>query len=192
MPAWSPRRTTPFVVLLACTLGLAPAAQAMDLSGRKTLSALTADGARVELGTVQFTPAAGGAVNFKIEMKHESLSDHFLSMREFKCLPGEREISCHVPYPYRQPGQVRPGELAWLEHSLLFFYKTPADFGAKLWNGLYFEFKDTGTALVGEPKAVDLNQIGAPPVQMDKPPYTPAERHTIPEGSRWIRRLILE
>lgn len=179
-------------LLLGSGLLLGPTAQALELSGRKTLSAHTADGGKIELGSVLFSPAADGAVGFKVEMKHEALSDHFLSMREFKCLPGPKEISCYVPYPYRHPGQVRPGQLAWLEHNLLFFFKTPADFGAKLWNGLYFEFKDTGKALVGLPKAVDLNAIGAPPNDLNKPPYAPAERHPIPDGARWIVSLTIE
>lgn len=190
MPSWT--HPGPFLLLLACGLGLATAAKALELAGRKTLSAVTADGATVTLGAVVFTPAADGAVGFKVEMQHEALSDHFLSMREFKCLPGPKEISCYVPYPYRHPEQVRPGQLAWLEHSLLFFFKTPTDFGAKLWNGLYFVFTDTGPALVGVPQAVDLNLIGAPPADLSRPPYGPDKRHAIPADARWIRTLRIE
>lgn len=191
MPTICPHPIRPLLLTLALGL-LSPAVPALELQGRKALSAVLADGSRLPLGEVSFSPAADGAVAFSVHLRHEAFTDHFLSMREFKCLPGAREISCHVPYPYRHPGTVRPGQLAWLEHSLLFFFKTPADFGAKLWNGLYFEFQEEGGALVGRPKAVDLNAIGAPPARLDRPPYGPADRHAVPEGARWLRSLVIE
>lgn len=189
------RLTRPFTTALlpALALGLGtPHAAAFEFQGLKTVSARTADGGQVELGSVRFTPGADGRVAFALSLKHEAFTDHFLSMREFKCLAAALEVSCHVPYPYAQPGTLRPDDLSWLEHSLLFFFKTPADFGAKLWNGLYFEFKDEGTALVGRPKAIDLNQIAAPPADPARPPYPRAQRHEMPAGSRWIRSLVIE
>ena len=80
------------------------------------------------------------------------MRDHLLSMREFKCLPAAQEIACFVPYPYAQPGTVSATDMAWLEHSLLFFFKLPADFGAKLWSGMLFRFQVTPSALVGTPR----------------------------------------
>jgi hypothetical protein len=177
-------------VLLAATA--LPASAGFDFAGDKALVAHTADGARLRLGTVSFRPAADGAVAFKIDWQAGVMNDHFLSMREFKCLPGAKEISCHVPYPYAQPGTVRPGQLAWLEHSLLFFTKTPAEFGARLWNGLYYEFQEEGNALVGAPRAVDLNQIGAPPANLAVPPFSPAQRHETPVAQRWLQGLRIE
>lgn len=180
------------LALLLGTAAMAPALAAFDYSGTKTLLAVMGDGTRTPIGTVAFTPAAGRATAFKISWRHEAFTDHFLSMREFKCLPGGPEISCQVPYPYAQPGTVAPGQHAWLEHSLLFLHKSPAEFGAKLWNGLYFVLREQGNALVGEPQAVDLNEIGAPPARPELPPFSPAKRHEVPAGSRWLRQLVIE
>jgi hypothetical protein len=178
---------------LAASLAAMPlASAAFDFAGSKSLVAITADGQRTPIGTVQFGPGSGGTVPFTLAMKTDAFTDHFLSMREFKCLPGGPEISCHVPYPFAHPGTVGPGQLAWLEHNLLFLTKTPAEFGAKLWNGVYYEFRDEGTALVGTPKAVDLNEISAPPRDAAVPPFRKALRHEMPADARWLRQLRIE
>ncbi|UJW81876.1 hypothetical protein [Hydrogenophaga sp. SL48] len=168
------------------------AAQAFELSGEKALVALTKDGQRTRIGSVFFQPAAAGAAGFRVQMDRAVMQDHFLSMREFKCLPAAQEITCFVAYPYAQPGTVSPGQLAWLEHSLLFFYKQPADFGAKLWNGIIFKFTQTPTGLVGRPQAVDLNLIGVPPDKLNEPPYGPFQRDDFAPGARWVQELRIE
>lgn len=184
------RRAPRWLATLLCAA--APSVWAFDYSGTKTLIAVTGDGARTPIGTVSFTLATGDMRQFSIRWRHEVFTDHFLSMREFKCLPGGPEISCQVPYPYAQPGTVAPGQLAWLEHSLLFLHKSPSEFGAKLWNGLYFALREQGDRLVGTPQAVDLNAIGAPPARLDVPPFGPAQRHEVPAGARWLRQLVIE
>jgi hypothetical protein len=120
------------------------------------------------------------------------MRDYFLSMREFKCLPAAAEVSCFVPYPYRQPGTIGPNDMAWLEHSLLFLVKQPADFGAKLWNGVIFQFALTPTGIVGKPQAVDLNAISAPPDQPDTPPFGSIDRTDFAPGARWVQELRIE
>jgi len=97
-----------------------------------------------------------------------------------------------VPYPYAQPRTVTSKDLAWLEHDLLFLYKLPNEFGAKLWNGLYFRFETTEQGLLGRPQAIDLNRISAPPERLDVPPFRPALRDDIAPGTRWIESLTIE
>ena len=168
-------------------------ATAFDFAGDKALVAVTRDQTRTRIGTVRFSPQPGGASSrFEVRIDPRVLQDHFLSMREFKCLPGTPEITCFVPYPYRQPGTASATDLAWLEHSLLFFYKQPADFGAKLWNGLLFRLTVTPTALVGTPHAVDLNRIGVPPDPLDVPPFGPHDADPVPPGARWLQELRIE
>lgn len=183
-----PRLTT---ALAALTLWAAPAA-AFDFAGSKSVLAVTADGQRTLIGTVQFSPADGGAARFVLTLKTAAFTDHFLSMREFKCLTAAQEVSCYVPYPYANPARVSAGDLAWLEHSLLFLHKNPADFGAKLWNGVYYQLRDQGNALVGTPQAIDLNEISAPPDHPAVPPFGPAQRSELPADARWIRALVIE
>lgn len=128
----------------ACALAAAPClAQTWELQGTQTITAHTRDLRRITLGTVRFEPTGAGSASFVVTMAPTPLTDHFLSMKEFKCLEG-------------------PGELAWLEHKLLFLCKLPGDFGAKLWNGVYFQLRPSGKGLVGTPQAIDLNLVGAP------------------------------
>jgi hypothetical protein len=167
--------------------------QAFDFQGDKALIAVARDHVRTRIGTVSFVPQPGsGVAQFSVRIDPQVLRDHFLSMREFKCLPAAQEISCFVPYPYAHPGTVSATNLAWLEHSLLFFYKQPADFGAKLWNGIVFRFEVTPNALVGTPQAVDLNRIGVPPEPLDVPPYGPMDRDAFAPGVRWVQELRIE
>lgn len=185
-------------VLATTWLGAVAAAGAQAqpvaaLEGERRIVLVAADGTRTEIGTVRFTPTGDGPTSrVAVALHTERFTDHFLSMREFKCLPGGTELTCQVPYPYANPGTVAPGQLAWLEHRLLFFYKKPADFGAKLWNGIYWQLRPTPTGWVGTPQAIDLNRIGAPPDQPNEPPYRPALRDDLPADARWFRQLLIE
>ena len=178
--------------LFASLLVGAAAAQPALPDGEKSIVAVTRDGQRTRIGAVTFRSAAGGKASLRVQMDHAVMKDHFLSMREFKCLPAAQEVSCFVPYPYPSPGTVSTGDWAWLEHHLLFFYKLPADFGARLWNGVIFKFVQTDTGLVGRPQAVDLNRIGSPPDDTSVPPYGPMERDEFAPGARWIQELRIE
>ena len=177
--------------LLLLLLAWGPAARAWELSGRKDITAVTRDQQRIALGSVLFTPQADGSVRFSVDMDYRPFVDHFLSMKEFKCLQGPDEVLCHVPYPYKNPGTVRAGDYAWLEHQMLFLFKQPRDFGAKLWNGLYFRLEQGADGLVGLPQAVDLNLISAPPDDLLTPPYSAGLRDEVPPGAHWIERLLI-
>jgi hypothetical protein len=179
---------------LALTLVLLAAlpAAAWEFQGRKSLIATTRDQQRIPIGSIQFEPRGDGSIAFVVSMDHSKFTDHFLSMKEFKCLTGPAEIFCHVPYPYPQPGTISARDLSWLEHSLMFLFKLPNEFGAKLWNGVYFRFESTEQGLVGRPQAIDLNRISAPPLIPGRPPYGAANRDDIAAGARWIESLAIE
>jgi hypothetical protein len=183
-------------LLLTClliTFGSAPSAglAAEVLSGQKTITLHARDGRATPIGVVNFRPGPGGS-SFELQLDHTRLKDFFLSMKEFKCLDGGAEVLCHLPYPYANPRTVRSDDLAWLEHALLFFFKTPQDFGARLWNGIYFRLQVSERGLVGTPQAVDLDLIGVPPADLEVPPFGPGERHDIDPGRRWFERLTIE
>lgn len=177
-------------LLLGCAIAFP--VQSAPLSGFKTIRALTADGQTVVMGQVEFTPTQGEQSRFKLHMDHAVFTDYFLSMREFKCLAGAQEVDCHVPYPYKSPATVTPTDLTWLSHHLLFLFKSPSEFGAKLWNGVYFDFVPEGKGWVGVPQAVDLTEIGAPPDNLNTPPYTTANRHAMKPESRWVQQIRIE
>lgn len=71
-------------------------------------------------------------------------------------------------------------------------FKTPRDFGAKLWNGVDFKLRLTDTGLEGRPQAIELNHISAPPDRLEVPPCRPALRDDIAPGARWFGRLRID
>ncbi len=180
------------VLIGALLLGVSTLpAMAWEMAGTKTIALHTRDGQTLTIGTVSFQPQAK-VTHFTLHLDYGKFKDYFLSMKEFKCLEGPQEVQCHVPYPYSNPSTVTPDDLRWLEHALLFLYKLPRDFGANLWNGLYYKMTRTDQGLVGLPQAIDLNLISAPPDNLLNPPYTPADRSDIPVGSRWITSLTIQ
>ena len=180
------------LLLATALLGAAGTVQAFDYTGTHSVVAVTRDGVRTAIGRVEFAPHPQGGADFKVGVDPAVMRDHFLSMREFKCLPAEVEITCFVPYPYASPARVKPGDLAWLEHHLLFFFKQPRDYGAKLWNGMVFKLREEGNALVGEPQAIDLNRLGVPPERLDVPLYGAADRDDFVPGARWVVQIRIE
>ena len=181
------------MALLLALCALAPTqVMAWTLEGVQTITAHSRDKQSTVIGVVTFTPQKDGSTAFVVTMDHANFTDYFLSMKEFKCLSSPVEVTCHVPYPYWQPGKVRLYDLTWLEHNLLFLFKSPSEFGAKLWNGLYFRFAVTEQGLVGRPMAIDLNRISAPPDQLDVPSFGPDARDVIPESSRWIEFISIQ
>lgn len=189
--SWRLRHRPSLLCALLALLCLIPPASAWELSGTKTISAITRDQQRIPIGRVDFTPAGDGSHQIALAMDHARFNDHFLSMKEFKCLEGSDEVVCHVPYPYKNPATVTENNLAWLEHQLLFLFKQPRDFGAKLWNGLYFRLERDAEGLVGTPQAIDLNLISAPPDDLGTPPYDKSQRDDVAPGARWIARLVI-
>lgn len=179
------------MILLMTLLALVSPTFAWEMAGTKSILLHTREGQRLPLGTVTFLNAEGKAT-FKLNLEPEHFKDFFLSMKEFKCLEGSNEIQCHVPYPYPNPHTVSADNLVWLEHSLLFFYKAPRDFGARLWNGLYYQMKVTEQGIVGTPQAIDLVQMGAPPADPSIPPFGTDGRTDIAPDSRWFHRLTIE
>ncbi|PZO12709.1 MAG: hypothetical protein DCE87_14510 [Betaproteobacteria bacterium] len=172
-------------------LSFSPAHAKFELQGTKAVIAQLDQGSEVQIGTVNFQLHSQGKHEFTLELDHTKFTDFFLSMREFKCLAGETEVSCHVPYPYKSPNIVSAEDYAWLEHRLLFMFKRPSEFGAKLWNGIYFKFAIEGDTLVGVPQAVDLNKIGAPPVDLNEPPYPDQDRHDTNIEQRLVKALVI-
>lgn len=179
------------LALLAGFLAFVPTAVAWELKGTKNIALESRDAQRLPLGTVTFLPA-DGKTTFTLQLEPERFKDYFLSMKEFKCLENSQEIQCHVPYPYPNPATVSADNLVWLEHSLLFFFKAPRDFGARLWNGIYYRMHITDQGIVGTPQAIDLVQMGEPPADPSIPPFSKEGRTDIVPETRWFYRLIIE
>jgi hypothetical protein len=184
----------PLAMAATVAFALAPVAvaHAQGLEGTKSITLQTGEGDSIRIGTVTFTKASGGGYGFSLQIDSGVFTDHFLSMKEFKCLGGTPELMCWVPYPYPSGTTIGEADFAWLEHSLLFMFKRPTDFGAKLWNGVYFRLVRTPRGLAGTPQAVDLNHISAPPSDLTVPPFKPALRDDYAPNSRWVRSISIE
>ncbi|QID16606.1 hypothetical protein G3580_02560 [Nitrogeniibacter mangrovi] len=180
-------KTTSVGLAALVTALMAGPAMAWDLDGTKQIELVRSDGSAVHLGQVVFTPA-DGRVAFQFKRDDKAFQDYFLSMKEFKCITGEQEVFCHVPYPYPNPKSVTRDDLAWLEHAFLFLHKSPTEFGARLWNGVIYKMSITDDGIVGRPQAVDLNAISSPPTD-PAPPYGPGERSDIEPSSREFGQL---
>ena len=179
--------------LMALGLWLLPGwCYAWQMEGEKTITAHTRDQQHIVIGTVRFTPQGDGSTGFELTMNQDKFTDYFLSMKEFKCLGSPVEVACHVPYPYQHPGIVSLQDLTWLEHNLLFLFKRPSEFGAKLWNGLYYRLKVTDEGLIGRPMAIDLNRISAPPENLAVPTFGPDARDEISGAAHWIESISIQ
>ncbi|MCP8690450.1 hypothetical protein [Marinobacterium sedimentorum] len=187
-PAVLARHATAAVLLLVQI----PIASAATLPlGTRTIYLLDNQGSEYVIGRIELQQqAASDLVTYQLDMDKRRFADHFLSMKEMKCLEGPEHM-CFLPYPYDNPHTLSETDLRWLEHDLLFMFKPPSQFGANLWNGVYYQMTVTDGAIEGEARAVDLNQLAAPP---DNPAIPPFGIHDINETEleqRWLPRLII-
>ena len=176
--------------LIAAFLALPAAVAAAD---DRALMLIDGDGGAVQVATVTFAaPDADGARGFAIAWDDARFSDHFLSMRPFKCLEGPEQLWCRVPYPYEIARKIRPGDLADLEYATLFVWKPKGAYGIDLWNGVYYVLEERPDgSLVGVLHDYDMNALGIPPDAGDLRPIGPADLTTGPEDGRWLPRLTI-
>ena len=132
-------------------------------AGKKNIYLVPAAGAEFRIGAVEFTPDGDGA-RFAVTMDAPQFGDEFLSMRPFRCLPGFKEMWCHLEYPYDMKRRITSGDLVDLEYALLFLFKPPGGYGIDPWNGLYFKLavQDDGS-IAGDVNDVNLDVLGVPP-----------------------------
>ena len=127
---------------------------------------------------------------FVFARRDEAFTDHFLSMKEMKCIEGP-ELWCHISYPYPLNRDYNSTK-AWLSHELLFMYKKPSQFGAKLWQGVYYKFVQDGGQLVGHAYGVDLNELASAPEQTHRPFYDESEMELHNAQERWLPKLTID
>jgi hypothetical protein len=121
-------------------------------------------------------------------MQYDRFTDYFLSMKEMKCLEGP-ELMCHLPYPYRNPHWLSDTRLHWLEHDLLFMFKRPSEYGVNFWNGILYKLTATDYGYSGTGRAVDLNELAAPPEDLEAPAFKGVYLEALSTENRWLPRL---
>lgn len=147
----------------------------------------TAGGERIRIGQVVFD---GGA--FEVNLDNTLFSEHFLSMRPFKCLEGPQIHLCHVPYPYDLPRQIEDGDLTDLEYDFLFLWKGAGEYGINMWNGVYYRLEDHGDRLVGTLHEVDMGKLAVPPDPSVRHPIRSQDLEEGDPDSHWLPRLVIE
>lgn len=156
-------------------------------SGSRTIELIDKQGGRFEIGRVLFSQD-GDKTGYHLSLDHHRFTDHFLSMKEMKCLEGD-ELWCHIPFPYPNPHTVSREDLRWLEHDLLFLFKRHSEFGANFWNGIYYALSVEGDRLVGEAQAIDLNLLASPADDLTVPPVGEFDREEADLEKRWLPRI---
>ena len=179
--------------MLAAALALTAvaAAAAPPLEGERTVYLTDRAGERTAVADLSFSPDGDGAT-YTITMREGPFTDHFLSMRPFKCLEGASKHWCHVPYPYEIRRRVTAEDLTDLEYDLLFIWKGAAEYGINMWNGVYYQLKMDGGRITGSISEMDMDKLAVPP---DAGVLRPIRAQDVEEGdpdSHWLPFVVVE
>ena len=119
-----------------------------------------------KIGDVTFKKTDSGSTAVVVDIDNSVFTDHFLSMRPFRCIEGSTEWFCYLEYPYDLRNLVTKDDLSDLEYQLLFIRKTPSEFGIDAWNGLYYKLAlETDGTITGQLLEGDLNSLQSPPAE---------------------------
>ena len=173
-------------VIIGGLLSLGPstvyASEVQLEEGERRIYLVDKAGERIDIGALAITDRGAG---YELHVDHSGFSDYFLSMKEMKCLEGP-ELFCHIPYPYDHPASLSSNDLSWLSHDLLFMFKSPKEFGANFWNGIYYNLEVVDGVIKGQAQAVDLNHLASPPDDLTVPPYGEYDRDELDQNARWL------
>lgn len=173
------KTATLFSVILGCA----------SLAGADTRAVFleTAAGERIEIAALNLTDDG----TYSIAMKTDAFSDHFLSMRPFKCLDGSEKTWCHVPYPYDIKRDIS-SDLTDLEYDLLFLWKRSNEYGIDMWNGVYYVLSETDGGFMGQLHEMDMNILSVPPDAGNLRPVRDVDLTLGDVDSHWLPRLVVE
>lgn len=128
------------------------------------------------MAKVAFTASEDGATNISVELDEGWFAEKFLSMRPFRCIDGDKQAVCHLPYPYALKDRITSNDLTELEYRLLFLHKGAADYGIDAWNGIYYKLSITDKGhLMGTLHEANFNVLAVPPDDPFARPVGPAD-----------------
>lgn len=117
-----------------------------------------------KIGDVTFSEVSNKDVTVLVNIDTGAFTEHFLSMRPFRCIEDDAEWFCYLEYPYELRSVVTKDDLSDLEYQLLFIRKTPSEFGIDAWNGLYYKLTiEEDGSITGKLLEGDLNSLQSPP-----------------------------
>lgn len=145
-------------------------------------------GSETQIGKLLLTPSDKGH-SVSISMDETKFTDHFLSMRPFKCITAEQYQLCHLPYPYENHRQISSDALTDLEYELLFIRRSPTDYGINPWFGVYYRLNPLEGAELsyrGTLHETNLDVLAAPPEDGNLRPITADELYEAdPQQHHW-------
>ena len=159
--------------------------------GERTVKLVDQNGDAEVIATIAFKPSAGGSA-YTIDWRDEVFTDHFLSMRPFKCLEGPETLWCRVPYPYAIERRVTPDDLTDLEYDTLFVWKGAGEYGINLWNGIYYRMKRDENGIAGDLHEFDANLLAVPPEDGNLRPISGQDLEPGDPESHWLPRIVIE
>ena len=142
-----------------------------------------------DIGTVEFR-ARGDRYRFTLNLDHARFTDHFLSMKEFKCLESPVESSATCP-TLSQPGHGQRGRPGVAGAFAAVPLQGPEGFRRTLVERPLLPHDTHRCGHRRHPEAIDLNLISAPPSDPSIPPYGINERGEIAPDSRWFNGLSI-
>ncbi len=146
-----------------------------------------AQGTRIQIAALEVGVDGG----YELSLKEGPFADHFLSMRPFKCLEGPKKHWCHVPYPYEIKRNIAQ-DLTDLSYDFLFVWKDANDYGINMWNGVFYQFEQTGETLTGTLYEMDMDTLSAPPPPGELRPVKASDLHESDPDSHWLPRVVIE
>lgn len=144
-------------------------------------------GERTQIATLTVSPDG----IYDVRMNAAVFSDHFLSMRPFRCLEGPAKNWCHVPYPYQIRRDISD-DLTDLEYDFLFLWKGSGDYGINIWNGVYYRIEPDGAGFRGVLHEMDMDLLASPPDADNLRPLRPADIIESDPDSHWLPVLVIE
>jgi len=142
--------------------------EAGAIDGNKKVFLESLNGKQLHIANLKLESMAD-KILYTLAIRDEPFSNQFLTMRPFQCIMGERQVMCHVPYPYIKKGHITERDLSNLSYDLLFLHKSPSEYGINLWNGMLYKLTIEDNTLVGIVHEVDMNIIASPPENTNMP-----------------------
>ena len=172
-------------------ISLATIASYAEVSGTKSVYLVSKSGEKTRVATLIFTKAAKGT-SYKLEYDYSKFSEHFLSMRPFKCMQAPEQMICHLGYPYKSRRAIKSGDLQDLEYDFLYIHKSAGEYGINFWNGIYYKIKQMpdGT-FKGVLMETDLDVLASPPEDYSRP-ISHAELNENEDGKHQFPNLIIK
>lgn len=160
-------------------------------AAEKEIKLISNENKSLSIAKINFKSSAN-ETSYKISWQEDVFNDEFLSMRPFKCIDHEKQMICHLIYPYKKRGHITSDDLMDLEYDLLFLHKSPTEYGINAWNGLYYKLNQTNQGFIGQLMEIDLNILAAPPEDDILRPITIDMLHEADPAAHIYPRLIIE